>query len=184
MTLRKTSKNLLKILLMSIPFLLAIIALSLTLGQEIIKDLTPSLTSFLVLNFLAYLLFLTIPIETIFIFYLFLGYNALLLFCISVFIALFSQVIDYSIGYLISTKSKSFCIVLENKKIKKYTNKIHKYGKWIIFLFNLFPISSPIMLFVAGLIRFDFKKAISYSFFGLLLKYSAIITFFYFIKAF
>ncbi len=160
-----------------IPAFLAIALLSATIGNEIIQGLTPSLESFVIIQFMCYLFFITLPVEMLFLGYLFLGYNFIVLFVLAIVLAVSAQIIDYGIGYLLSDKVIGFLGKSPDfeRKYKKTKKKIDKYGGWVIFLFNLVPASSPILLLTAGLVKYPFKKAIFLSAAGLILKYIIII---------
>ena len=92
-----------------------------------------------------------------------------MLIFLAIITAMSAQLIDYTIGYFISHR---FIVdVLGEKKYEKSRKRIDKYGNLIIFLFNLFPLSSPIIVLVAGMLRYKLKNVMFYSFIGLLLKY-------------
>jgi len=63
------------------------------------------------------------------------------------------------------------CNLISKKKILKGEVYIQKYGNLTIFLFNLLPLSSPIIALVAGILRYRFRDLIYYSLAGLILKY-------------
>ena len=160
-----------------IPMIFGITILTMTIGNDLFGGLTPSVSSFIIINFLAYLFFLWMPVEAIFVGYLFLGYNMLLLYAIVIPIAIISLTIDYYIGYALSGKVMSFCRQSKDfcRAYNKSTKKIRKYGGAVIFLFTVLPLSSPFLLFTAGIVRYRYKKAILYTTAGLLLKHLAII---------
>ncbi len=160
-------------------FILVIVILSLTLGKNIVAQKQPTLTSFTIVNFAGYLFFLLIPVEALIPYYMAMGYNWLMLGIIALVTALLAQVIDYAIGYALPSH------IIENmigtKKHDKFKRLVRRYGKHVIFFFNLFPLSSPIVLLIAGLERYDFRTTIKYSFSGLVLKYASWIAITYWI---
>lgn len=161
-----------------IGFFLVILLLSLTIGRHIVAGKQPTLTSFSTIHFAGYLFFIVMPVEALMPYYIAQGYNLTLLLVLAVITALIAQLIDYGIGYL--APNEIIKEIIGIKKYKKSKRIIDKYGKIIIFIFNLFPLSSPIVVLVAGMMRFKLKHTIFYSFLGLFLKYFAITTISYF----
>ena len=155
---------------------IAIGIISLTLGKTIFSGQDPALSSFLILNFSGYLFFLLMPVEIMVPYYLSQGHSGLILIIGAVITAMIAQVFDYALGYLAS-KNIIFDLIGE-KRYKKTKKTINKYGDWIIFLFNLFPLSSPIAVLIGGMLRLKFKRVMFLSFAGLTLKYIAIVLIF------
>jgi membrane protein DedA with SNARE-associated domain len=83
--------------------------------------------------------------------------------------ALFSQGIDYYIGRSFSTRIIDRLI--GRQRYEKAESEIRKYGNIAIFVFNLLPLSSPVILLAAGMLKHRLREAFFYSFAGLLLKY-------------
>jgi len=160
-----------------IGFVLVVLLLSSTLGRQIVAGKEPGLESFSIIHFAGYLFFLVMPVEALLPYYIIQGHNPIFLLLLAVITALIAQLIDYGIGYL--APNKFIKEIIGPKKYKKSKRIIDKYGKIIIFIFNLFPLSSPIIVLVAGMMRFKLKHTIFYSFLGLVLKYSIIISIFY-----
>lgn len=52
---------------------------------------------------------------------------------------------------------------------------MERWGAWAIFIFNLFPLSSPILLLVAGMMRFNLWIALPVGLAGLTGKYVLLI---------
>lgn len=150
---------------------IAVVILSMTVGKEIYEGRDQSLFSFGLINFSAYLFFILLPVEIAYVYYL--AYiNWVPLFGVTMLTAIFSQTIDYLIGYGMS--SKIICDLIGRDKVAKAEAKIRKYGYITIFFFNLFPLSSPIIALVAGMLKFRFKKVMLYSVSGLVIKYIVI----------
>jgi len=80
-----------------------------------------------------------------------------------------AQIIDYYIGLSMSTAIVNNLV--GEKRILKAEKHILKYGSLTIFIFNLFPLSSPVISVAAGMLKFRFKIFIIYSTVGLLVKY-------------
>ncbi len=179
--MRAVVRGFLKLFGIIIPIFLGISAIGITLGNDLLSGLTPGLTSFAILNFVSYLFFFMTPIEAVFTGYLFLGYSPILLFLLTLPFALLAQTIDYFIGYQLSNKilgkyEKKEYFIKNSSKMRKY---ISKYGGIAILIFNVFPLSSPLMLFSAGIVKYRFKRAIFISAIGLTIKYLAIIFLYY-----
>lgn len=168
---------------MNNPKLLSILALfigtlviSLTYSDNIIESRNISLESFLVINFLGYLFFLIMPVEALFLYYLTGGYNVMTLIFAATLTGLFGQIVDYLVGKLVNEKYAKE--IVGKNKYKKIKNVIHKYGKPIMFVFSLSILSSPIVAFIAGVVKCDWKQIFLYSFLGLLTKYMLIAGFY------
>lgn len=153
--------------------LAAILIVSATLGREIYEGHTPSLGSFALIHFAGYLFFLLMPVEALVPIYQSEGHTAAFLLFISVATALVAQTIDYGIGRAVSDPVMHDLI--GERRYAKFRATIERWGGWAIFLFNLFPLSSPNMLLVAGITRYSPTKSLLYSAVGLMAKYSLIV---------
>lgn len=163
-----------------LPFLmlmaLAIAIASFTIGKEIYGHREHNLLSFAIINFAGYLFFLVMPVELAFIYYLHVGMNVYWLYTLAITTALASQLIDYYVGRSFSTRIIDKLI--GRSRYEKAENEIRKYGNIAIFLFNLSPLSSPVILLAAGMLKHRLREAILYSLAGLVLKYFIITLFF------
>ena len=119
------------------------------------------------------------PVEALVPYYLAAGHSGFLLILIALITAIIAQLIDYGIGYFFS-RALIYDLIGE-KRYKRSEKTINQYGGLAILLFNLFPLSSPIIVLVAGMFRFNLKKVMLYSFIGLLIKYLVIVSFFNFL---
>jgi len=148
----------------------AITIASLTIGRDIYYN-TPSegLLSFAIVNFAGYLFFLFMPVEIAFIYYLKGDINVWLLNAVALATAIASQIIDYLIGYSLS--SKIIDRLIGRRRYEKAEDKIRKYGNIIIFLFNVTPLSSPVISLAAGMLKHRKKDALIFSLSGLIVKY-------------
>ncbi|MBT3985195.1 hypothetical protein HOD38_00020 [archaeon] len=151
-------------------FLLVVILFSSTIGRSWFYGQHPSLLYLYILNFAGYLFFLVMPVEALVPYYMSLGYNGFLIGVIVMVTAILAQMVDYSIGYLLPDRAIENMI--GTRKYEKFTNLVEKYGSYVIFLFNLFPISSPIVVLIAGMEKVDFMKTMKLCFFGLFVKYT------------
>jgi len=156
--------------------LIIIAILSSTIGREIVSQKQPTLTSFSVVHFSGYLFFILMPVEALVPWYVSEGYDPLLLVVVALITALIAQLIDYAIGYLVSDDVIHKWI--GDKKYAKAKKHIDSYGHWAILIFNLLPLSSPILTLVAGMVRYPLRKVVIYSFIGLTVKYFVIAYFF------
>jgi membrane protein DedA with SNARE-associated domain len=159
-----------------LPFLIlaamAVTIVSLTIGKEIYGHQEENLVSFAVVNFSGYLFFLVMPVELAFIYYLKSGVDIYLLNGLAVSTALAAQLVDYYIGRFFS-----FHIIdrlIGRHSYEKAKTKIRKYGNIAIFVFNLLPLSSPVIMLAAGVLKHRLEEAVFYSVSGLLLKYMVI----------
>ena len=153
--------------------LLAIIAVtiaSVTVGRDIYNGFTGhGILSFAIVSLAGYLFFLFIPVELAFIFYLKAGENFLILNAIALLTALVSQSVDYIIGYSFSTRIINKLI--GRRRYLKAEEEIRKYGNITLFLFNLLPLSSPVISLAAGMLKHRIKDALIFTILGLALKY-------------
>jgi len=155
---------------------IAIAIASATIGREIYGATKVSLLSFGIVNFSGYLFFLIMPVELAFIYYLHSALSFPLLNLIAVLTALGAQLVDYYIGHSLSTRFIDQLV--GRRRYLKAEEEIQKYGNIAIFLFNLLPLSSPLILLAAGMLRHPLREAILYSALGLLIKYLFITIFF------
>ena len=96
-----------------------------------------------------------------------------MLVLLAVTTALAAQAIDYAIGRAVGTGILED--LLGRKRYAKFSGLIARWGGWAILTFNLFPLSSPNMLLVAGMSRFGAVRALALSAAGLITKYVAIV---------
>lgn len=96
-------------------------------------------------------------------------YNETELIWVALVTALSAQFIDYVTGLFFSLKTLTNLV--GEKRILKAEQYIHKYGNLTIFVFNFFPLSSPVIALAAGLLKYRFKDVVIYSALGLFLKY-------------
>jgi membrane protein YqaA with SNARE-associated domain len=148
------------------------LVVSSTLGREIMSGKQPGLWSFSIIHFAGYLFFLLMPVEALVPFYELEGHPAMVLVGLSVGTAVAAQLIDYGIGRILSQRVIRF---LGERKYERLRPKIERWGGWAIFVFNLFPLSSPNMLLVAGITRFHAGRTFAISTTGLTAKYFAIV---------
>jgi membrane protein YqaA with SNARE-associated domain len=157
-----------KIVFIVLTSIVAICLISFTIGRELYADKTESIFSFGIIHFSGYLFFLLMPVELAFIYYLpFCPQIKLILIALGT--AVSAQCIDYFIGRLI--RPKKIFELMGQKRIVKAERYIQRYGLLTIFVFNLFPLSSPVIALAAGIIKFNFKHFILVSTTGLMIKY-------------
>lgn len=166
--MEKKRINLTRILCIVLPIVVAIVLFSMTIGREMYEGKTQSLESFSLIHFSGYLFFLLMPVEMAFVYYLS-YYDEIKLIGIALLTATSAQVIDYIIG--LSFSSKFIHYFVGEKRIQKTEKQIRRYGNLTIFVFNLFPLSSPIIALVAGMLKLRFRDLLFYSLTGLILKY-------------
>ncbi len=153
----------------------AIWLISFTVGREWYADKTESIYSFALIHFSGYLFFLLMPVEVAFVYYL-PFYSEIEMMAMALGTAVAAQIIDYLIGNLI--RPRQILDMMGEKRIAKAQKQIDRYGLLTIFVFNLLPLSSPVIALVAGMIKFNFRKYFVVSFIGLFLKYFILALFF------
>ena len=166
--MEKANTKLSKVIFILVTSVVAVIIFSLTVGKEIYEGKGQSLSSFGLIHFSGYLFFLLMPVELVFVYYLSFYHNVALI-TVAMLTAVLAQIIDYLIGYSFSTR------IINNfvgeKRIVNAEAHIRKYGNITIFVFNLLPLSSPVISLVAGMLKFRFKDMMLSSISGLLIKY-------------
>lgn len=147
----------------------AVTIASLTIGRDIYQHNENGLISFAIVNFSGYLFFLFMPVELAFIFYLRSGFDPLFLNMIALGTALASQAIDYLIGYFFS--KGIIDRLIGRHRYEKAENEIRKYGRLTLLVFNLLPLSSPVIALAAGMLKYRVKDALFFCTLGLVVKY-------------
>ena len=158
-----------RIIISFVTIAFAVIIISLTFGKEIMVGKQPSLFSFTLIHFAGYLFFILLPVETIVPYYQAVGHDGFYLVLIAVSTGVIAQVLNFLLGRLIS--SDVINNLIGQKQYHKAEYHIQKYGSWAVFIFNLLPLASAVLSFVAGVVKFSLRKQIIYSFLGLLIKY-------------
>jgi membrane protein DedA with SNARE-associated domain len=166
--MEKSKVKLNKALYIILASAVAIAIFSFTIGRELYEGRTQSLTSFGLIHFSGYLFFLLMPVEMAFVYYLSF-YRETELIWIALVTAVTAQFIDYVIGLFFSLKSLTSLV--GEKRILKAEKYIQKYGNLTIFVFNFFPLSSPVVALAAGLLKHPLKDFVIFSVLGLFLKY-------------
>lgn len=154
----------------------SMLIVSLTFGSSLLENKKPILESFIIINFLGYLFFLMMPIEGLFIYYLTLDFHWYTLTILALITSILAQIVNYYIGSAISKKYLVY--LFGRKKYEKRKEFLQKNGNWIIFLFSLSVLSSPIIVLFAGFVRCKLKDVLIFSFLGLIIKYLAIVIFY------
>ncbi len=160
-------------ILLAIGFIIGISLVALVIGRSFAFGETTSLTAFIIIHFAGYLFFILSAVELLFIHMVISGYNPYLLIFLALATAIPAQAIDYHIGKLAS--DKVIRDIIGEKRYEKSRGRIEKYGNPALFIFNVFPLSSPILILVAGMLKYDYKKVLLYSITGLTIKYSVIV---------
>ncbi len=111
------------------------------------------------------------PVELAYIYYLSFFSN-LEMFAVAVLTAVAAQLIDYFIGYSVSSTVVNNLV--GEDRIKNAEKHIQKYGNLTIFIFNILPLSSSVIAVAAGMVKYRFTGFIIYSTAGLIMKYVAL----------
>lgn len=112
-----------------------------------------TLTNVLVIGLIGGLFFLSVPLEALFI-------TAIINvkanpFLIIVFMLL-GLAVSYSLNYLMGRYMSSFATKLVSpKKFYKIKVMLNKYGKGVVFLFNVLPLPSQILTFICGVFKYN-----------------------------
>ena len=135
---------------------------AITSGEE------TTIGTFAMAHFAGYLFFIISPVEILYVHMLSEEHSLSLLVGLAIGTAMAAQLIDYGIGYAFSGTVIDKVIGL--KKYEIYEQRIDGYGGATIFLFCLLPLSSPIIVLVAGMIRYPLRWMLLFSFAGLSIK--------------
>lgn len=151
---------------------LVITVFSLTIGKDLYHGHPPNLKSYAITQFAGYLFFMVMPVEVAFVYYIKVNQNPVILISIAVGAAILAQMIDYACGYLASQQFIEKFV--RKEKYEKAKTYIKKYGDITLFVFNVLPLSSPILILAAGMLKYPFKRVILFSLLGLIVKYIAL----------
>ena len=162
-----------RIIAVLITAFIAIIVVSSTLGREIYAGHSPSLFSFALIHFAGYLFFLLMPVEALVPVYQAEEHAGGVLILVAVLTALVAQAIDYGIGRAV--REETVHKLIGEKRYERFKGMIARWGGWAVLLFNLFPLSSPNMLLVAGIARFSALRSFVFSLVGLTVKYTVLV---------
>jgi membrane protein YqaA with SNARE-associated domain len=164
-----------RIILILVTSFIAILIVSFTAGKELYEGKSQSLASFGLIHFSGYLFFLLMPVEMAFVYYLS-YFNDFKMIGVALSTAVSAQLIDYIIG--LSVRTVIIQRFVGQKRIENAEKYIRKYGNLTIFVFNLFPLSSPVISVVAGMLKYRFAEFLLFSITGLILKYFILILIF------
>lgn len=147
--------------------------LSLVLRHALTTGEATTIPVYAWVHFAGYLFFIFSPVELLYAHMLTESHSFTLVFVVAVSTALLALTIDYAVGYAFSGR------VIENvlgpRKYKRYMQHIGRYGGMTVFFFCLFPISSPIVVLVAGIMRYPLRWIWVFSTLGLSLKYAILL---------
>jgi membrane protein DedA with SNARE-associated domain len=170
--MRLSKRDIVSIVIASLLIVAAITIASLTIGRDIYYgSRDEGLLSFAIVNASGYLFFLFMPVEVAFVYYLQGEINVFALNAVAMGTALFSQTIDYLIGF--SFSNKFIDRLIGRRRYERAEANITKYGNLTIFVFNALPLSSPVISLAAGMMRHRVRDTIIYTVTGLLVKYLA-----------
>jgi membrane protein DedA with SNARE-associated domain len=171
--MRLTKRDIASIVIASLLIVTAITIASLTVGRDIYYgSRDEGLLSFAIVNACGYLFFLFMPVEVAFIYYLQGEINLFALNAMAIGTALFSQAIDYLIGFSLS--NKFIDRLIGRRRYEKAEANIEKYGNLTIIVFNALPLSSPVISLAAGMLRLNIRNTLICTVIGLLIKYAAL----------
>ncbi len=147
---KKSRSEIIRIILIIVFACVAIAIASLTVGRDIYYGTGDNgLLSFAIVNACGYLFFLFMPVEVAFVYYLQEDVNVFALNAVAIGTALFSQAIDYLIGFAVS--NKFIDKLIGRRRYEKAEASIRKYGYVILLVFNALPLSSEVICLAAGM---------------------------------
>jgi membrane protein DedA with SNARE-associated domain len=149
---------------------------SLTIGRDLYLGRPSNILSFAVIHFAGYLFFLLMPVEAAYIYFMAQHGNTFILTFLALSTAMAALIVDYYCGLLVSRQFIEKFI--KKERYEKSKSYILKYGNVTIFIFNLLPLSSPLLILAAGMIKYPLKPVIIYSLLGLFFKYFIMMLFF------
>lgn len=168
--MRLTKKEILRFTITGLLLVTAAVIASLTIGKDIYYgSRDQGLLSFAIVNFSGYLFFLFMPVEIAFVYYLSGDINVWALNAVAILTAIASETVDYLIG--LSFSKDVITKLIGARRYLKAESRIRKYGNIVIFLFNVTPLSSPVISLAAGMIRHRAKDALIFTVSGLMMKY-------------
>jgi membrane protein DedA with SNARE-associated domain len=171
--MRLSKRDIVSVVIASLLVIAAITIASLTVGRDIYYgSRDEGLLSFAIVNACGYLFFLFMPVEVAFIYYLQGEINVFALNAVAIGTALFSQAIDYLIGFSLS--NKFIDRLIGRRRYEKAEANIEKYGNLTIIVFNALPLSSPVISLAAGMLRLNIRNTLICTVIGLLIKYAAL----------
>ena len=168
--MRLTKKEIVRFIITGLFLIAAAVIASLTIGRDIYYgSRDQGLLSFAIVSLSGYLFFLFIPVEVPFVYYVSGDINVWALNAIALSTAIVSESIDYMIGLWFS--KDVITRLIGTRRYLKAENRIRKYGNLVIFIFNVTPLSSPVISLAAGMIRHPVKDAFIFTISGLTVKY-------------
>jgi membrane protein DedA with SNARE-associated domain len=150
--------------------------ISMTIGRELIEGGETTLVSYAIINFAGYLFILLMPVEALVPLYVAEGHNGFAILAIALGTLMVAQVINYTVGRLMS--EEIIHSLIGEKRYSKIKNKILDYGPYAVLIMNIFPLASSILSLTAGMVKFGMKRLLIYTFIGSVIKYSILIFFF------
>lgn len=171
--MKLSKRDIVSVVIASLLIIAAIVIASLTVGRDIYYgSRDEGLLSFAIVNASGYLFFLFMPVEVAFVFYLQGEISVVALNAVAIGTALFSQTIDYLIGFSVS--NKFIDRLIGRKRYLKAEANLEKYGNLTILVFNALPLSSPVISLAAGMLRHNKRNTLICTVIGLLIKYTAL----------
>jgi len=168
--MRLTKPEIIRLTITGLFLIAAAVIASLTIGKDIYYGSeNKGLLSFAIVNFSGYLFFLFMPVEIAFAYYVSGDINIWALNAVAVGTAIVSESIDYMIGLWFSRDV--ITRLIGTRRYLKAESGIMKYGNIVIFIFNITPLSSPVISLAAGMIRHRMKDALIFTLSGLIMKY-------------
>jgi membrane protein YqaA with SNARE-associated domain len=98
-----------------------------------------------------------------------------------IFYTMLAQLTNYGIGFFI--EKKILHRFVKDKK-REFMSSLKKYDIVFIIVLNIVPLPADLLSVILGMIKYDLKKAMFYTFIGKVLKYVFLGILFFVMKAF
>ncbi len=134
-----------------------------------------------IMTFLGGLFFVAYPPEVLFLVYARIGYNILYISAMMIFYTLLAQLVNYGIGFFI--EKKILHRFVKDRK-REFMTSLKKYDVVFIVVLNILPLPADILSVLLGMMKYDLKKAMLFTFIGKVLKYVFLGILFFVMKAF
>jgi len=117
--------------------------------------------------FLGSLFFIVFPLEIIYLYYLYGGYNVFEIAGIYLVASVLGLLLDYLIGLLFGERILRY---LFKDKLDKFQALGQKYGGFFVFIGNMLIFPIQYFSLLLGSLRYSFKKFLFYTIVGIIIK--------------
>jgi len=149
-------------LLLQIPFVKYIYDLAMLEVQN------KSLAGLSIMTFFGSLFFVAYPAELFYLVYVKIGYSLFYVALVMIFYSVLGQAVNYVLGYYLEEK---FLYRFVKDKKKQYLESLKKYDAMFIITLNIVPLAADVLSLLLGIVKYDYKKSLMYTFIGKVLKF-------------